>query len=77
MPETPGHTPDQSTQTYLIKVGTNLLDSIVRRFSNPETARRNRILLLLLTAALLTLLLLPSQHLVTARYQAGEIATSD
>jgi putative nucleotidyltransferase with HDIG domain len=77
MPEAPGHTPDQSTQTYLIKVGVNLLDSIVRRFSNPETARRNRVLLLLLTAALLTLLLLPSQHLITARYQAGEIATSD
>jgi putative nucleotidyltransferase with HDIG domain len=62
---------------YLLKVGTNLIDSIVRRFSNPETAHRNRILLLLLTSALLTLLLLPSQHLITARYQAGEIATSD
>lgn len=77
MPETPGHTPDQSTQMYLLKVGINLLDSIVRRFSNPETAHRNRVLLLLLTSALLTLLLLPSQHLVTARYQAGEIASSD
>lgn len=77
MPETPVHTADQSTQAYLIKLGTNLLDSIVRRFSNPEKARRNRILLLLLTAGLLTLVLLPSQHLVTARYKPGEIATSD
>lgn len=77
MPEISKHTPDQSTQTYLIKLGTNLLDSIVRRFSNPATAHRNRVLLLFLTAVLLTLVLLPSQHLVTARYQQGEIATSD
>ena len=77
MPESSGHTPEQTAQTYLAKLGGNLLDSIVRRFSNPETARRNRILLLLLTAGILTLLLLPSQHLTTARYQPGEIATSD
>jgi len=77
MPESSGHTTTQSTQTYLTKLGGNLLDSIVRRFSNPETARRNRILLLLLTAGILTLLLLPSQHLTTARYKPGEIATSD
>ena len=77
MPESSGHTTTQSTQTYLAKLGGNLLDSIVRRFSNPETARRNRILLLLLTAGILTLLLLPSQHLTTARYKPGEIATSD
>ncbi|QOX79688.1 HDIG domain-containing protein [Trichlorobacter lovleyi] len=77
MPESPGHTSEQSTQTYLSKVGSNLLDSIVRRFSNPVTARRNRVLLLLVTAGLLTLILLPSQHLVTARYKPGEIATSD
>ena len=77
MPEIPVHTPDQSTLTYLSKLGSNLLDSIVRRFSNPEKARRNRILLLLLTTGLLTLILLPSQHLVTARYKTGEIATSD
>lgn len=77
MPESSGHTTTQSTQTYLAKLGGNLLDSLVRRFSNPETARRNRILLLLLTAGILTLLLLPSQHLTTARYKPGEIATSD
>jgi len=77
MPEIPVHTAEQSTLSYLVKLGSNLLDSIVRRFSNPEKARRNRILLLLLTAGLLTLVLLPSQHLVTARYKPGEIATSD
>jgi hypothetical protein len=77
MPESPGHTTAQTAQAYLAKLGGNLLDSIVRRFSNPETARRNRILLLLLTAAILTLLLVPNQHLTSARYQPGEIATSD
>lgn len=77
MPESPGHTAEQSHLAYLPKLVSNLLDSIVRRFSNPATARRNRVLLLLLTAVLLTLVLLPSQHLVTARYKTGEIATSD
>lgn len=77
MPETPDHIPEQSALAYLPKLASNLLDSIVRRFSNPETARRNRIILLLLTAGLLTLVLLPSQHLVTSRYKSGEIATSD
>jgi len=77
MPESSGHTAAQTAQTYLAKLGGNLLDSIVRRFSNPETARRNRILLLLLTAAILTLLLVPNQHLTSARYKPGEIATSD
>lgn len=77
MPEPSGHTPNQSAQSYLAKLGGNLLDSVVRRFSNPATAGRNRLILLLLTATILTLLLLPSQHLTTARYQAGEIATSD
>ncbi len=77
MPEQPGHTPDQTPQTYLQRFGSNLLDATVRRFSNPATARRNRIVLLLLTALLLTLILLPSQHLVTARYNPGDIATSD
>lgn len=77
MPEPSGHTQDQSSLTYLHKLGTNLLDSVVRRFSNPETARRNRFILLLLTSLLLTLILLPSQHLTTAQYHPGEIAASD
>jgi len=77
MPDAPDHTPEQPTLTYLSKLASNLLDTMVRRFSNPETARRNRILLLVVTAGLLTLILVPSQHLVTARYKTGEIATSD
>lgn len=77
MPEPSGHTQDQSPLTYLNKLGTNLLDSVVRRFSNPETARRNRFILLVTTALVLTLILLPSQHLTTALYHPGEIAASD
>ncbi len=77
MPESPGHTKEQSAQTYLIKLGSNLLDWVVKRLSNPETEQRNRFLLLLLTAIILTLLLVPSHHLVTARYKAGDIASSD
>lgn len=77
MPEPSGHKQDHTPLTYLHKLGANLLDSVVRRFSNPETARRNRFVLLLLTSGVLTLILLPSQHLTTSRYQPGDIAASD
>ena len=77
MHESSGHSQEQSSLPYLHKLGSNLLDALVRRFSNPETARRNRFLLLLLTALLLTVILMPNQHLTTARYQPGEIAASD
>ena len=79
MPEPTGHTPEKSAQTYpyLQKLGTNLLDSLVRRFSNPATARRNRFLLLICTSLLLTFILIPEQQLTTTRYNAGEIASSD
>lgn len=68
---------DQNTLTYLSKLGSNLLDSVVRRFSNPQTARRNRFILLVSTAALLTILILPSQHFSSVSFKAGDIATSD
>lgn len=77
MPEPARHIPELSAQTYLVKLGRNLLDSLVKRFSNPETARRNRILLLLFIAGLLTILLLPTQNLSFTDYKAGDIATSD
>ncbi len=77
MPDPAGHTKDQSPLTYLRRLGVNLLDTVVRRFSTPETARRNRFLLLLTTALLLTLILLPGQQLNTARYEPGEIAATD
>lgn len=77
MPDPHPHIPDSSPRNYLYKLGANLLDAVDRRFSNPETARRNRLLLLVVTAALLTIILMPNQHLTTARYTAGEIATSD
>ncbi|MBC8019003.1 MAG: HDIG domain-containing protein [Verrucomicrobia bacterium] len=77
MPEPLGTKQDQNTQTYLSKLAVNLLDSVVRRFSNPLTARRNRFILLVATALILTFLILPSQHFSTFAYKAGDIATSD
>jgi putative nucleotidyltransferase with HDIG domain len=77
MPEPHGTNQDQNTQTYLSMLGVNLLDSIVRRFSNPLTARRNRFILLISTALILTFLTLPSQHFSTVAFKAGDIATSD
>jgi putative nucleotidyltransferase with HDIG domain len=72
-----GTNQDQNTLTYMSKLGSNLLDSVVRRFSNPQTARRNRFILLITTAVLLTILILPSQHFSSFTFKAGDIATSD
>jgi putative nucleotidyltransferase with HDIG domain len=77
MPEQLGTKQDQNTLTYLSKLGANLLESVLRGFSNPQTARRNRFILLVATAFILTFLILPSQHFSTVSYKAGDIATSD
>lgn len=77
MSEQPGNKQEQHTYTYLSRFGSNLLDSLVKRFSNPETARRNRFLLLVSTALLLTFAILPNQHTSIIAYKAGEIASSD
>ncbi len=76
MPEQPANQ-GQNTHTYLSKLGSNLLDSLLKRFSNPQTARRNRFILLVATALMLTVLILPSQHFSTISYNAGDIAPSD
>lgn len=77
MSEQSGSKREQHTLTYLIQFGSNLLDSMVRKFSNPEMARRNRTILLVLTALLLTFTILPSQQTSKLSYKVGEIATSD
>ncbi len=79
MPDPQVHITEQSAKTYsyIRKFGTNLLDSLVRKFSNPETARRNRSILLICTALLLTLILLPSQQNKIPVYKRGEIAAAD
>ncbi|QEM67441.1 HDIG domain-containing protein [Geobacter sp. FeAm09] len=77
MPHQPADNQGQHTLTYLSKLGSNLLDVIVRRFSNPLTARRNRFILLVTTALLLTLILLPGQRFHSAEFKPGDIATSD
>ncbi|MBC7963770.1 MAG: HDIG domain-containing protein, partial [Steroidobacteraceae bacterium] len=77
MPEQSSRNQNQNTLSNLGKVGSNLLDSIIRRVSNPDTSRRNRFIILATTALLLTLTILPSQHLSTFSYKTGDIATSD
>ncbi|MBI2353530.1 MAG: HDIG domain-containing protein [Deltaproteobacteria bacterium] len=77
MPDQVGTNKDLNTLTYLGKLGSRLLDSVVRMFSNPRTARRNRFILLVTTALLLTIIVLPSQHFSSFEFKTGDIATSD
>jgi len=77
MSEQSGSNKEQRTLTYLSQFGSNLLDALIRKFSNPETARRNRFILLVSTALVLTFTILPNLHISTFAYNVGEIATSD
>ncbi|MDD2898144.1 MAG: HDIG domain-containing protein [Desulfuromonadaceae bacterium] len=77
MAEQSGSKQDQHTLTYLSQFGSNLLDSLIKTFSNPETARRNRFILLVTTALILTFVILPKQHTSNLSYKIGDIATSD
>ena len=77
MAEQNGSTQEQNSLTKLSRFGSNLLDSLIKRFSNPETSRRNRFILLVSTSLLLTTTILPSQHVSTLSYKVGDIATSD
>ena len=77
MLEHSGSNKAQNTPNHLSKLISGLLDSIVRRFSNPVTARRNRFILLIITAMLLTIFVLPSHHFSSVVFKPGEIATSD
>ncbi|MEI6703844.1 MAG: HDIG domain-containing metalloprotein [Deltaproteobacteria bacterium] len=77
MPEQSSTSRDQNALSYLSKFGSNLLDSVIKRFSNPDTARRNRFILLISTALLLTILVLPKQQFSGIVFKPGDIATSD
>jgi len=77
MPEQSSTSRDQNVLSYLSKFGSNLLDSVIKRFSNPDTARRNRFILLISTALLLTVLVLPKQQFSVLVFKPGSIATSD
>src|SRR5665647_1790599 len=77
MSEQPGSKQEQHTLTYFSQLGSNLLDSLIKKFSNPATERRNRFILLLSTALLLTVTILPRQHTSHISYKVGDIATSD
>lgn len=77
MAEQNGSKQEQHTLTHLSQLGSNLLDSLIKKFSNPDTAGRNRFILLVSTALLLTLTILPSQQITKPSYKVGDIATSD
>ncbi len=77
MPDQLGNKQDQHTLAHLSKLGSKLIDSLVKRFSNPLTARRNRFILLIVASLLLTFIILPKQHFFTFDFKPGEIATSD
>lgn len=77
MPDQIGNTQRHNIVDSLSKLRSNLLDNIIRRFSNPQTARRNRFILLSITALLLTFITLPGHHFIFKEYKSGDIATSD
>ncbi|HIJ87093.1 MAG TPA: HDIG domain-containing protein [Desulfuromonadales bacterium] len=77
MAEQSGSTQERNLLIKLSRFGSNLLDSLIRKFSNPATSRRNRSVLLVTTALLLTITILPSQHTFTLSYKVGDIASSD
>jgi putative nucleotidyltransferase with HDIG domain len=77
MAEQLGSKKEQHTLVHLSQLGSNLFDSLIKKFSNPETARRNRFILLISTALLITLTILPSQNTFKLSYKTGDIATSD
>ncbi|HIJ96467.1 MAG TPA: HDIG domain-containing protein [Desulfuromonadales bacterium] len=72
-----GNKQDQNIVSYLSQFGSNVLDAVIKKFSKPEAARRNRTILLATTAFLLALIILPGQHITTASYKTGDISTSD
>ena len=69
--------PEKNIMPPLTKFRNRFLDALEERFFGGRKEKRNRFILLLLTALLLTLLIIPSQHFMAIRYQAGDIATSD
>ena len=52
-------------------------DTITDRLSSDKSEKRIRILALFLTASLLTVLILPKQHFITTRFNAGDISATD
>ncbi|AJE03736.1 HD family phosphohydrolase [Geobacter pickeringii] len=76
MPPQSGTT-EQDIQGSLTRPLARILDNLLERFSSSRHQQRNRRILLLLTALVLTFLIIPRQEFMSARYQAGDIATAD
>lgn len=69
---------ESNVRASLASFGGHLLDNLVERFSNAKGERfRSLCLLPALTVLVLAFLILPTQQLLTVRYKAGEIATTD
>ena len=77
MPERNGVSQEQNLLTKLSRFGSNLIDSMIKKFSTPEKSGRNRLVLLVVTALMLTVIILPSWHNATVSYKIGDIAPAD
>ena len=77
MAEQNGSRQEQNSYTKLSRFGSNLLDSMIKKFSTPEKSQRNRFILLITTALLLTVTILPSWHNTSVSYKIGDIAPTD
>lgn len=76
MPVDGNEQPDRA-RNFLVILGERLFNSLLERFSAPQSVRRNRIILFFSTVILLNLLLVPGQQFSKPVYKVGEIASSD
>ena len=76
MPVDGNEKPDKARNSLVI-VGEHFFNSLLERFSAPQSEKRNRVILLLTTVTLLTFLLVPGQQFSKPVYKVGEISVSD
>ncbi|GAM08136.1 putative protein [Geobacter sp. OR-1] len=76
MPVDGNEQPDKARSSLSI-LGERLFNSLLERFSAPQSVKRNRIILFFLTVTLLTLLLIPGQQFSQPVFKIGDIAGSD
>lgn len=76
MPEE-GNEKLKNARSPLVILGERFINSLLERFSAPQSVKRNRIILFLFTVTLLTILLSPGQQFSKTYYNVGDIAHSD
>ena len=72
-----GNEQPEKARNSLAILGERLFNSLLERFSAPQSVKRNRIVLFFSTVTLLTILLVPGQHFSRPVYKVGDIAASD